>query len=248
MRSDPDRDDRLAQRHDDHEPVAFGEVLRSDDEAGPRRAEDHGAPDERGRGDPQRPLRVAAEHAAGEQQRGGGEVERGDAEHRRGLAVRRARDEQAAVQDDHDGVADRERRAAAVERRRDRERHDEEPRHAPEQQQPVLPAVRRDRVGEPDVAAVHPPRRHEDEQRHRDAAKVGALGKQPGELRDREDERQVEEQLERGRSPAARRGARFHGETLTAAAACIANETSLCSDLSRGRRRMRQTVGLTPRI
>src|SRR6185369_9391431 len=91
---------------------------------------------------------------------------------------------------------------------------------------PAEPGVRRDRVGQPGVAAVHPQddgEHQHDPQRHHDRDVVRQQG---GELRDGEHEDQVEEELEgadaRGRHDRNRRGIRpprCHGASVSAVSA-----------------------------
>ena len=66
-----------------------------------------------------------------------------------------------------------------------------------EQQQPSAGVARRDRVGEPDVPAVHPPEVSEDEERLRDAARRRVSATSRRQLGDGEDEDEIEEQLDR---------------------------------------------------
>jgi hypothetical protein len=110
--------------------------------------------------------------------------------------------------DQHDDkVADREGHAAAVEGARDRQRHDQESGHAAQDQDPPRRPLRGDGVRQPGVAGVHPPQDTEDEQRLDDAltGEVVRAGRpfcevaddQRGQLRDGEDEDEVEEELNR---------------------------------------------------
>src|SRR5215218_6469986 len=94
------------------------------------------------------------------------------------------------------------------------ERDHQEAAHAAEQQQPEAHAIGADGVREPRVAVVDPPdqRQHHDDLPERGA--VMALGQDVGQLRDREDEDEVEEELERRDARAARRDRGGHGEII----------------------------------
>src|SRR5919108_5817292 len=76
--------------------------------------------------------------------------------------------------------------------------------------------VERDRVRQPHVSVVDPPDEREEQDDLRETGPAGIGGEQAGELRDREDEDQVEEELER-RDPDDPLLGRFgvrHGATL----------------------------------
>jgi len=90
----------------------------------------------------------------------------------------------------------------------------EYPGRDPEQQQPEAQTVGRDRVRQPRIPVVHPP---DQEQHHDDlheCCKTLAVDKDARQLRDREDEDDIEEELE-GRDANARsataRGALHRG-------------------------------------
>ena len=101
-------------------------------------------------------------------------------------------------------VGEPEREPAATEGVRRREREEEVARHAAEEEQPAVRALRGNRVREPGVAAVHPPdqREHHAHAHHRADGRL--LEDDVRELGDREDEDEVEEQLERGDPPGLR--------------------------------------------
>ena len=146
---------------------------------------------------PQDPLRLAAERAADEHDARGGDVEGDDAEDRGHLGHRCSFRVHAGVQHGHDEPAEGEREAVSLEGARRRECDHEEPAHPAEQQEPVAHSVGRDCVREPGVRVVHPPDQveHDDDLSHR--GRVTALDEHAGQLRDREDEDEVEEELER---------------------------------------------------
>ena len=96
-----------------------------------------------------------------------------------------------------DNVTNAKRHPADAEGRRDGQRDQQESAHADQQQQPDHQPARWNRVREPGVAAVHPPDVAEEEHHLEQAAKRRIAEQQAGQLGDREDEYQVEEQLER---------------------------------------------------
>ena len=98
-------------------------------------------------------------------------------------------------------VPDAEGETLALVRVRDRERDHEESAHPPEQQEPEPNEVRGDRVRQPRVAVVHPPD-HREHHEHLDRGRAGPGDEHAGQLRDREDEDEIEEELER-RDPRA---------------------------------------------
>ena len=196
----PPGDDRLADRDDDHQPVAFDEVGGGDLEAAlalavadPRRA-----PLQDGGDGPQHRLRGPAEGAPGDDEQRVEEVVGGDAEERARRLRRGGPDEQRRVDRDDDEVAHAEGQAAAMEGAGDGEGQHEVAGHAAEQDRPLAQLASRDRVGQPRVAGVHPPdqREHDHDLAQRLPREV--MAQHRGELRDREDEDEVEEQLERG--------------------------------------------------
>ena len=95
-------------------------------------------------------------------------------------------------------VAHAEGQAAAVEGVGDGEGQHQVPRHAAQQDRPLAQPARRDRVRQPRVAAVHPPDQGEHDHDLAQRLPRQVVGQHRGELRDREDEDEVEEQLERG--------------------------------------------------
>ena len=101
------------------------------------------------------------------------------------------------MHDDHDEIGEPEREPARRERVRDREREDEVPAHPAEEQQSSLRRVRGDGVCHPRVAAVHPPDHGEHQHDLCGRAQPRIVVDRGGQLGDREDEDQVEEELER---------------------------------------------------
>jgi hypothetical protein len=195
--ADPDRDHRLPDRDQHDEPVPLDEVGDADLELLGRPHERDDEPLEGGRGRPERELGRAAERAADDDQRHRGGVVAPQADHAAHGAHPRGPREEPGVHRDHDGVGEAEGQPAAAEGARDGEGDDEERRHPGEEHDPPRDAVGRHRVGEPRVAGVHP----EDHRQHHGGADH-PLGVRPardhaGELGDREDEDQVEEELER---------------------------------------------------
>ena len=186
--------------------MALDEVARRDLEAlepaQPRRG-----PLERDRDGPEDVLGGAAERAARDDEQRRDDVERRQPHDRAHHALRgRAREEERVDGDDRK-VGEPEREPAATEGVRRREREQEVARHAAEQQQPAVRALRRNGVREPGVAAVHPPDQREHQLDADDRADGRLLEDDVRELGDREDEDEVEEQLERRDSPGLGLGA-----------------------------------------
>ena len=94
------------------------------------------------------------------------------------------------------------------------ERDHEKGRHPAQQQELIREPVRRDDVRQPDVSAVHPPDHDEHQHDAQDADPIRMVREHARQLRDREDEDEIEEELER-RNPSLRarvhRGASRHG-------------------------------------
>ena len=100
------------------------------------------------------------------------------------------------MKQDDDQVGKAERESVAVVRVRDGERDHEEAAHASDKQQPEAQPVRRDRVRQPRIPVVHPP---DQEQHHDDlheCCEPLAVDEDACQLRDREDEDEIEEELE----------------------------------------------------
>ena len=101
------------------------------------------------------------------------------------------------MHDHHREVGEPECEPRAGECLRDRQRQHEVRGHSAEQQQAPAGAIGRDGVREPRVAGVHPPDHAEHQSHLREAAQVGVQHEHARQLRDGEDEDEVEEQLER---------------------------------------------------
>ena len=197
-----DDDDRLAEGDDHDQAVTLDEVRDADDEALDRRHPGR-EPEHRRADRPQHPLRIAAEGAADQDEDRGEDVEGSDPEYSPDLRDRGAADEHAGVEQDHDQIADPERHAAALVGIGDRQRDHEKPAHPAEQEEPEPGQVGRDRVRQPGVAVVDPP---DQEQHHDDLdgrREVVAVDQHRCQLGDREDEDEVEEELELGDRDAA---------------------------------------------
>jgi hypothetical protein len=147
---------------------------------------------------PERLARPVADHAGEDQQHGADQRGGGESHHRFLDAdiVGRGRVENQ-VQCAHDEVCAGEGDAVIGERARRRERGDEHRRHRGEDHQPYAALLGIDLVRQPGVRRPRPPQRSEREQPARDAAPRRVGGHQRRDLRDAEDEHQVEEQLER---------------------------------------------------
>ena len=155
------------------------------------------APDQDGGPGPEHPLGVASQCTTEDDQPGRRQVVRDDPQDRRDLRDRRPLHIHRAVQEHDREVGEPERESVALVRIGDRERADQEAAHAADQRDPVSQTIRRDRVRQPRVSVVHPP----DEEEHHDdlhgCSRVAARDEHARQLRDREDEDEVEEELER---------------------------------------------------
>ncbi len=101
------------------------------------------------------------------------------------------------MQHDDEKIGKPERQGACAEHLRNRHRHREKPGHRGDQHQAHLPG-HADVVRQPGITRVHPPDRHQHQQRPQEIhGPVGVLH-QLGDLRDHEDENQIEEELDRG--------------------------------------------------
>ena len=194
--SEADRHDGLADRDDHHQAVTLHEVRRGDQEAA-EAPEGGRQPLEHGRGAPEDVLRRPAERAARDHDERRDQVVGREREDRPDRARDRRPREERAVEDDDAEVGEAERQARVAERVRDREREHEVGAHGREQDEPARERVGVDGIRHPGVAAVHPPdqaQHHDDAQQ---AAPVRGLEEHRRQLRQREDEDEVEEQLER---------------------------------------------------
>ena len=133
----------------------------------------------------------------GEQHRRSHRVVRAQAEHRPHRALFARTQEETGVHEGHNEVPDPEGHARGAEGVRDGQSGHEKAGHAHEHQQLEHGLARRNGVGEPRVPAVHPPDVAEDEHHPADTGARGLGHQQRGELRDREDEHEVEEELDR---------------------------------------------------
>ena len=207
---DADRRDRLAERHDDQGPGAFGVVGRPDIDPAAGVGDQRGEPLERHGG---RPQQVGGRHrgecGADHQQRCG-DVERRDPDD---VPVHPV--EQRRVENHHEQVTEAEGEPVAgvplTEPMGNRQAADQEAGHADEQQQPFRCAHRRAQVAQPRVSAVHPPQHAEHQQHLERTAGLEVMLKQGRELGEGEREDQVEEQLQGGHPQRHVRGFRGVG-------------------------------------
>jgi hypothetical protein len=213
-RADADRDDRLPERDDDEEPVPLGEVRRRDAEAGAADGESPGGIQREGDGPDRGPEGLVLDESAGERD------ERRDEEPGRepldralvgGVGAKPVGVERD-VQEAHDDVGDGEPCSLRVERVRHGQRHEEAAGHRGEDERPDGAAPDVDRVREPRVAGPRPPEEPEDERRACEPARARVREDERGHLRDREDEDEVEEELEVARPPLAFRSRLGRGE------------------------------------
>ena len=102
------------------------------------------------------------------------------------------------MQEDDDQIAEAEREPGGPEGIRDRERTNEKAGHAADEEEALRGVGRRELIGEPGVAAVHPEEDGEDEQHLQGAFERQVMLEIRGELRQGEDEDEVEEELQAG--------------------------------------------------
>ena len=105
---------------------------------------------------------------------------------------------QLEVDETHDQVRDAEEDAVRVERFGDGEGDDEHCGHRREHPRAHRPFLRLERVRQPGIARPGPPERGKDEEPLAERPPLGVVRHEQGDLRDGEDEDEVEEELERG--------------------------------------------------
>jgi hypothetical protein len=194
----PDRDDRLAERDDHDQGEPLGEVSRRDAE--PAHAEDVRAGEvDRQRDQPDGRLRGPVEERGGDQQQRGRERRAREPPDRlAGVHVLVGLGEDEDVQPARRGVGDGEHEGVVAEGLRHRERRDQERAHHGEDQEPLAVLLGGHVVGQPRVRGPRPPEHREDQQALAEPAPGRPIGHQSGDLGQREDEHEVEEQLQRG--------------------------------------------------
>ena len=134
-----------------------------------------------------------------QQQRGRQHRARQAADHEGQLRVVAAEDHVGAdVQHPHDRVGDAEGQRVMAERVRHGDRHDEHPARGGEERDAKQPFVGPRRVAQPGKRRPRPPDHDEDRHALEQAHPVRVGGDEAGDLRDREDEDEVEEELQRG--------------------------------------------------
>ncbi len=117
-----------------------------------------------------------------------------------------------------DQVRDGEEDAVLVKRLRDRESDDEHRTHRCEHRDPDRPLLGIQGVRQPGICRPRPPKRAEHEHPAEHAAPRRVVRKQAGDLRDREDEYEVEEELERCDPLLVLGGSSLHGWKLSPSA------------------------------
>ena len=197
-RPDPDRDDRLAEGDDHDQAVALGEVLgnqfpaRRRDQVGPTQVEEQHE-------SPESPLGEAVEKRGDDQQRDGDRRAEGEAEHRvaQGVVVGAGEDEEPDLGDADEPVGEGEDQGQVAEGLRHAERDDQQRRHRAEDHQADRSLLGVDDAGQPGVSDPRPPDHAEDQQALGEARPGGFVRHQRSALGDREDEDEVEEELQR---------------------------------------------------
>ncbi len=197
-RADPDGDEGLAQRNDEHEAVPLGEVPRVHSPAR-RPCPSSAAVGDGDRGDPD-PRARAVREARDENQCRADEGPRRKPKHgleqigipapgeRIQARVHRADDEECCA----------EKHALVPEHARDDERSDEHRDQRDQQGRADELLLGVDIVREPGVCRPGPPQRGEDEDAPADPGERRVVGEQRRDLREREDEDEIEEELPRG--------------------------------------------------
>ncbi len=194
-RAHRDRDHRLTERDQDDPSVALGEMRGVQREA-PLAPQDRRRDEERRRREEQQPHPARVDERSSDQKGGSAEIERRHAENRhpgRTLSLQR---KGAEMQQHHEKIRKPERQRACAEHLRNRQRHHQKPRHRGDQHQPHLPG-HADIVRQPGITRVHPPDRHQHQQRPQKIHRPVSVLHQLGDLRDDEDENQIEEELDR---------------------------------------------------
>jgi hypothetical protein len=221
--------------------VALDEVPGLDDEA--LRAREPGCdPEEQRCDDPDGVLHAPSGDPPDEHEQRRRQVVRDDAQDRGDLGDRGAIRVHPRVEQHDSEVAETEGEPVALVCGRYGDGDDEEPAHPSEQKQSKAQEIRRDRIRQPRVAVVHPPDHGEhhddvDERRHPPAGDEDA-----GQLRDREDEDQVEEELERGDARAPVDGLLGHVEIISEPAAAAGAAGQTAAPLQRPQRREKVTL------
>ena len=172
------------------------------------------------RGRPQRGPQPGLDEAGGHDQTRANDRRGSDPQDRRqqvGVAASRQR-VQRDVHDLHDEERNPEDDAVAPERVRDGQRGDEHRAHRDQHRSGHRAHTRVDRVRQPRVACPGPPERGEDEQTVAEPSPRRVVRKQRRDLREPEDEHEVEEELERRNSALVLRVRVAHRRTLAPAA------------------------------
>src|ERR671918_1239673 len=196
-RGEPDRDDRLAEGDDHDQRVPLGEVRGENAEArAPGELCSQDVDRERRR--PERRSPGVVHEASGERdgrrdEEPGGEPH--DAEALHGV-VANAPEVETDLQDADDEVRDGEPRALVRIGVGQRDSDEERRHHRPEEEEPGRDVLDVDRIGQPRVCRPSPPDEAEDERRPREPGGRRVLEHQRADLCEREDEDEVEEQLD----------------------------------------------------
>ena len=197
--TDPDRHDRLAERDDHDQAVPLGEVAGREP---PALAAAHVRAEQvdRERKRPHRDLRPAVEAGRDEEQRDAdrrADRQPGDRDEKLPVAPGNQR-VQNEVGDADEGIGAREQERVVAEGVGDGARRNQRRAHRREHDQADGALVGVDRVRQPRVRGPGPPEHPEQEQPLDEPRPRRVVGDEAGHLGEREDEDQVEEELERG--------------------------------------------------
>ena len=198
-RADADRDDRLSEGDDDDQPVTLDEVRRRETPAPPAADERTEVVDRQG-GDPQPDLHRPINEAGDQQQRrpddGAGREPEDGGEQLRIVATGDREEDDMENADDE--IRDGEDQGLFPERHRRRQGHDQHRGRRGEHGQAYGALFGVEGVGQPGIGRPGPPQRGQQQPAPQEAFPGLVRGKESGHLGDREDEDEVEEQLERG--------------------------------------------------
>ena len=199
-----DGDNRLAQRDDHDQRIALGEVRRRDTPVVLHPRGEHADEIDDDREGPERGAeRQAVDEAAREHECGGDEEERNEPPQGRelGRAIAQPPGVEDQVEDADEEVRAGEPGTLVPVGARHGERHEQRSRHAGEEEERRDLAIDLDGVRHPREARPGPPHECEDERRPGEAGDARVREQQQRHLGDREDEDEVEEELEVARPP-----------------------------------------------
>ena len=197
--ADADRDDRLAEGDQDDQPVPLGEMLRRDPPAAPQTDHEWAEVVDREREHPHGDARVSLEEARDHEQRGAEQPGRREPEKRAATVRIVASDDgrENEMKEADEEVGEAEQHSVVSESARHRQGDAEHRRHRGKHRQSDAALVDVQRARQPCVTGPRPPDRRKDEHPVEHSAPSRVVREQARDLRDREHEDEVEEELER---------------------------------------------------